>query len=129
MTSNITSARPVEAEGLLFDSCWFDPIEDGLRAKVRGFIETMIEEELTTALSRPRYGRRPVGEEAALGLVGHRHGRRRGGLTGPFGAAEIVGARARLVGPGGGGSGGESTALRGPPRPARPGGGPHPPAV
>jgi hypothetical protein len=35
-----------EAEGLLFDS-WFDPIEDGLRAKVRGFIETMIEEELT----------------------------------------------------------------------------------
>ena len=55
MTSNTTMARAGEAEGLLFDS-WFDPIEDGLRAKVRGFIETMIEEELTTALSRPRYG-------------------------------------------------------------------------
>src|SRR4051812_33550992 len=67
MTSNITSARPVEAEGLLFDSCWVDPIEDGLRAKVRGFIETMIEGELTAALSRPRYGRRPVGEEAGRG--------------------------------------------------------------
>ena len=43
MTSDITSARAGEAEGLLFDT-WFDPIEDGLRAKVRGFIEAMIEE-------------------------------------------------------------------------------------
>lgn len=42
MTSNTTTARAGEAEYLLFDS-WFDPIEDGLRAKVRGFIETMIE--------------------------------------------------------------------------------------
>src|SRR3954462_6456252 len=82
MTSNITSARPVEAEGLLFDSCWFDPIEDGLRAKVRGFIETMIEEELTTALSRPRYGRRQDGKEAAVGVVGYRHGRRHVGADG-----------------------------------------------
>src|SRR3954452_4593862 len=96
MTSNITSARPVEAEGLLFDSCWFDPIEDGLRAKVRGFIETMIEEELTTALSRPRYGRQRA-EEAAAGVVGHRHGRRRRRLTGTIGPTEIVVPRARLV--------------------------------
>ena len=68
MTSVTTSARPGEAEDLLFDS-WFDPIEEGLRAKVRGFIETMIEEELTTALSRPRYGRRACrqdGEESAV---------------------------------------------------------------
>jgi hypothetical protein len=36
MISNTTAARAGEAEGLLFDS-WFDPIEDGLRAKVRGF--------------------------------------------------------------------------------------------
>ena len=43
MTSDITSARAGEAEGLLFDP-WFDPIEDGPRAKVRGFIEAMIEE-------------------------------------------------------------------------------------
>jgi hypothetical protein len=39
-----------EAEERLYDS-WFEPIEEGLRAKVRGFIETMIEEELTSALS------------------------------------------------------------------------------
>src|SRR3954468_6439107 len=85
MTSVTTSARPGEAEDLLFDS-WFDPIEDGLRAKVRGFIETMIEEELTTALSRPRCGRRRDGDA----VVGHRHGRRRRRLTGTFGPTEIV---------------------------------------
>jgi len=62
MTSHTTSARAGEAEGLLFDT-WFDPIEDGLCAKVRGFIEAMIEEELTTALSRPRYGRRSPGSD------------------------------------------------------------------
>jgi hypothetical protein len=38
---------------------WFDPIETDLRTKVRGFIETMIEAELETALSRPRYRRQP----------------------------------------------------------------------
>jgi hypothetical protein len=41
----------------LFDD-WFDPIETDVRTTVRGFIETMIEEELATALWRPRYGRR-----------------------------------------------------------------------
>ena len=78
MTRVTTKPVPVGAEGLLFDS-WFDPIEDGLRAKVRGFIETLIEEELTSALSRPRYGRRPAvqaGGDATALVTGHRHGRR-----------------------------------------------------
>ena len=100
MTSDITSARAGEAEGLLFDP-WFDPIEDGLRAKVRGFIEAMIEEELTTALARPRYGRRSAGQtgqEAAAPVTGHRHGRRTGSLTGTFGPTEIAVPRARLDG-------------------------------
>ena len=35
----------------LFDD-WFDPIEAGVRDRVRGFIEAMIEEELETALAR-----------------------------------------------------------------------------
>jgi transposase-like protein len=77
------------------------PIEDGLRAKVRGFIEAMIEEELTTALSRPRYGRRSPGSdggEAAASVTGHRHGRRTRRLTGTFGPTEIAVPRARLVG-------------------------------
>jgi putative transposase len=96
MTSHSTMGWAGEAEECLFDS-WFDPIEDGLRAKVRGFIETMIEEELTSALSRPRYGRRREGEQAP-GAIGHRHGRRRRGLTGTFGPIEIVVPRARVVG-------------------------------
>ena len=111
MISNITSARAGEAEGLLFDS-WFDPIEVGLRAKVRGFIETMIEEELTTVLSRPRYGRRQDGKEAAVGVVGYRHGRRMRRLTGTFGSTEIVVPRARLVGADGVRSEWKSAALR-----------------
>ena len=37
----------------LFDGAdWFDPIEAGLRERMRGFIETMLEEELTAALGR-----------------------------------------------------------------------------
>jgi putative transposase len=111
MVSHTTPARADEADGLLFDS-WFDPIEDGLRAKVRGFIETMIEEELTTALARPRYGRRRNGEEAEAGVVGHRHGRRTRRLTGTFGPTEIVVPRARLVGEDGTRSEWKSAALR-----------------
>ena len=111
MVSHTTPARADEADGLLFDS-WFDPIEDGLRAKVRGFIEAMIEEELTTALARPRYGRRRNDEEAEAGVVGHRHGRRTRRLTGTFGSTEIVVPRARLIGEDGTRSEWKSAALR-----------------
>jgi hypothetical protein len=57
MKTDTTKAAGDVADEKLFDN-WFDPVETGLRAKVRGFMETMIEEELDTALSRPRYGRR-----------------------------------------------------------------------
>ena len=40
----------------LFDN-WFDPIENGLRERVREFIEALICGELDAALARPRYGR------------------------------------------------------------------------
>ena len=53
MTSDTTKEAAVAAEGLLFDD-WFDAIEDGVRARVRGFIETMLDEERSEALSRPR---------------------------------------------------------------------------
>ena len=45
---------------------WFDPIKMAVRTKVRGFLETMIEEELSAALCRPRYGRRagPLAEDS-----------------------------------------------------------------
>jgi hypothetical protein len=64
MTRDTMKEAAVAAEVLLFDN-WFDAIEDGVRARVRGFIETMLEEELSDALSRPRYGRRKLGEEEA----------------------------------------------------------------
>jgi hypothetical protein len=40
----------------LFDD-WFDPIEAGVRDRVRGFIQAMIEGELDETLMRLRYGR------------------------------------------------------------------------
>ena len=57
MTKDTMKEAAVAAENLLFDD-WVDAIEDGVRSRVRGFIETMLEEELDGVLSRPRYGRR-----------------------------------------------------------------------
>jgi len=83
------------ADERLFDN-WFDPVEKVLRTKVRGFIETMIEEELEMALSRPRYGRRiePCAEDHAdKPIVGHRMR----SLTGTFGPTQIAAPRARIL--------------------------------
>ena len=67
----------------------------------RGFIETMLEEELSEALSRPRYGRRKPGEdEAAPSVVGVRHGHRERTLMGTFGKTRIAAPCARLTGEG-----------------------------
>jgi hypothetical protein len=48
-----------EATNYLFDN-WFDPIEAGLRERVRGFIETMLETELDAVLARRRYPKLPI---------------------------------------------------------------------
>ena len=46
------------AEAALFaGEAWFDPVEAGLRGRIRGLIEEMIEQEFGTALGRGRYGR------------------------------------------------------------------------
>ena len=42
---------------LLTPEVWFDPIEAELRERVRGFLEEMIEQEVTAALGRGRYQR------------------------------------------------------------------------
>ena len=53
MTKDTTKEAAVAAEALLLDD-WFDAIEDGVRlGRAYGFIETMLEEELSEALSRP----------------------------------------------------------------------------
>src|SRR5712671_5601439 len=99
----------------LFDN-WFDPIEAGLRDRVREFIHAMIEGELDIALSRPRYARHaksPNGEaEEAVGATGHRHGHRSRSLLGSFGRVELEVPRARLNTPDGKTTEWKSKALR-----------------
>src|SRR5690242_12596759 len=119
MTNNSTTSPVLQsaaetAVDLLDD--WFDPIEAGLRDRVREFIQTMIESELETALSRPRYARRPKADpenaEGASGVTGHRHGHRSRSLLGTFGRVEIAVPRARLDTPEGKTAEWRSTALR-----------------
>ena len=73
---------------LFAGEAWFDPIEAGLRGRIRGFIEELVEQELTEALGRRRHERG--------GAAGHRHGHRERRLTGSFGRVEIAVPRARL---------------------------------
>ena len=96
------SSQPVgETAVYLFDD-WFDPIEAGVRDRVRGFIQAMIEGELDETLMRPRYGRRLASssgkDDGLAAITGHRHGHRSRSLTGSFGRTEIAVPRARLVG-------------------------------
>jgi putative transposase len=106
MTSDIMKADAAQPEAeaavQLFDD-WFDPIETGMRARVREFIEELIHGELDAALARPRYGRRAkgAGADEAAGVAGHRHGSRTRTLMGTFGKTQIAVPRARLDGPGG----------------------------
>jgi putative transposase len=79
---------------------WFDPIESGLRERVREFIQALIESELDEALSRPRYGRRApeVASGGDRAVNGHRHGHRSRTLVGSFGHLQVWVPRARLMG-------------------------------
>src|SRR5436309_3907121 len=102
MTSNSTKLPVLGSDaeiavGLLDE--WFDPIEAGLRDRVREFIQTMIESELEAVLSRPRYARRRKADpenHGGRGIAGHRHGHRSRSLMGTFGRVEIAVPRARL---------------------------------
>ena len=117
MTSVTMTAAGLQLEtgpqSQVFDN-WFDPIESGIRERVRCFIEEMIRAELDEALARPRYGRRAKGAdgESGRGVVGHRHGSRRRSLIGTFGPVEIAVPRARLATADGKTSEWRSTALR-----------------
>jgi putative transposase len=83
-----SSKGPAE-QALFAGEAWFDPIEAGLRGRIRGLIEELVEQELEAALGRGRY-------ERAGGTSGHRHGHRRRQLTGSFGPVELAVPRARL---------------------------------
>src|SRR5450755_2290454 len=111
-----SATHVAETSPQLFDD-WFDPIEFGVRSRVRDFIETMMEEELDAVLSRPRYGRiaPDAGKEASMaerGVTGHRHGHRSRSLLGTFGPVEVAMPRARLNTPDGGTTEWKSKALK-----------------
>ena len=96
VTTTTDSFEPAtDTAAQLFDN-WFDPIENGVRERARGFIEELIQCELDAALSRRRYGRAKPGDSGPASSVGHRHGSRTRSLTGSFGKTEITVPRARL---------------------------------
>ena len=84
-----STSRP-ESETLFAGEAWFDPIEAGVRGRIRDFIEALLEEELTAAVGRGRYQRHGEGK-------GHRHGRRERQLLGSFGPVGVSVPRARLA--------------------------------
>jgi len=85
---NQDSTTESKGAALFAGAAWFDPIEAGLRGRIRGFIEELVEQELTAALGRQRHERG--------GAAGHRHGHRERRLIGSFGPVEIAVPRARL---------------------------------
>src|SRR3954465_2121377 len=82
--------------GLFAGEAWFDPIEAGIRDRIRGFIEELLEQELTAALGSTRH------ERAAGGAKGFRTGTRERRLLGRFGPVQVGVPRARMADAGGG---------------------------
>src|SRR4051794_4247622 len=87
-----------EADGtaLFAGEAWFDPIEAGIRDRLRGFIGELVEQELTQALGRARH------ERATAEPNGYRNGTRERQLLGSFGPVAISVPRARMAAEGGG---------------------------
>jgi putative transposase len=80
----------VEEEIPMLGTDWFDPVESGVRQQIRSFIQGMLEEELSAALGRVRYGRE-------TGATGYRNGHRDRQLVGTFGPMTLSVPRARLT--------------------------------
>jgi hypothetical protein len=69
--------QPAAGAALSAGEAWFDPIEAGLRGRICGFLEELIEQELGAVLGRGRYER-----GGAAATPGHRPGHRARRLTG-----------------------------------------------
>lgn len=95
MDSTKAAGRSTEEEHFLCDD-WFDPLESGVRTRIRGFIEDLLEAELDAALGRARYQRGGVERK---GAAGSRHGHRERSLLGTFGSTTVRVPRARLATP------------------------------
>ena len=93
MEENSTTTN-MDGTTLFAGDAWFDPIEAGIRDRVRGFIEELLEQEVTAAL-----GGRLKHERAVEHHQGYRNGTRERQLTGSFGAVPLSVPRARLAWP------------------------------
>src|SRR6202049_376777 len=109
MKTDTTKGTMEAAEGTLFlGTDWFDPLEAGVRTRIRGFIEELLEAELDAALGRDRYERPRLAETGGGGRpvvsappAGYRHGPRERQLMGSFGPVTGPLPRARLEAPDG----------------------------
>lgn len=100
----VSLRRPPPPEGypegnVFLRENWFDAQWAGVRTRVRGFIEGLLEAELDAALARKRY-ERPSPCETDSGAkapeaAGHRHGHRDRRLMGTFGPVTVRVPRAR----------------------------------
>ncbi len=85
-----------DGTALFAGEAWYDPIEAGIRERVRGFIQELIGQELEAALGRGRY------ERDAEAPKSYRNGTRERQLLGSFGPVKISVPRARMAAEGGG---------------------------
>ena len=70
MDSTKSAIGSAEGEHFLCDD-WFDPLETGVRTRIRSFIEELLEAELDAALGRDRYERPRMGSDnAPKGVTG-----------------------------------------------------------
>src|SRR5450631_73701 len=101
MKTDSIKATAESAEGRLFlGDDWFDPLEAGVRTRIRGFIEELLEAELDAALGRDRYERprlaeTGVGDRPCRG-AGEGHGHLDRQLMGTFGPVMVRVPRGRL---------------------------------
>src|ERR1700730_17384295 len=71
MKTDTTKATADAAEGTLFlGDDWFDPLEAGVRTRIRSFIEELLEAELDVALGRDRDERPRLAETGVGGPAG-----------------------------------------------------------
>jgi transposase-like protein len=95
MEQNNTKTQ-ANGTALFAGDAWFDPIEAGIRDRVRGFIEELIGQELDAALERGGY------ERDAETPKGYRNGTRERQLLGSFGPVALSVPRARMTAESGG---------------------------
>src|SRR3954454_2071560 len=86
-----STTTPADGMGPFSGEAWFDPIEAGVRERVRGFIEELLQQELTATLGRVRH------ERIVAEPKGYRNGTRERQLLGSFGPVRISVPRARIA--------------------------------